>query len=490
MILPIGHEEGGVRRLPWVTFVIVALCVLAFLYTKPSFSSTGGGFEEFQDVLDYYLEHPYLELPPAFQNALDNGADQKFLEAAREMNQPPGDRELLDSQQTELDHRIEVALEAAGIGTFFRLGLVPASPTALTLLTHMFLHGGWLHLLGNLLILYLAGPFIEDVWGRPIFIGFYLAAGGFAALAHILKNPDSMVPMVGASGAIAGIMGAFLVRYWHTRIRFFYIFGIFVRGTFEAPAWLMLPLWFVGQIFFGALFDSMGSSGGGVAYWAHVGGFLFGAGGAYAIRHFRVEERFVQSSIEAKVNRTVVENADVERALRLGAQGSTDEAFSALTRLVEENPAHADAVLALWAISVEQDRPEQATGAMVRLVEAELRAGEIGLALTHWTELVHRVTSPPAGAELLVRLSQALVREGRRPEAVVTLRRAMLEAGSGMTSSMALRIARVARELDPQVARGAARLVLTQPSIDPADRMHAEKLLAELEERARGIAIS
>src|SRR5207247_9669974 len=108
--------------------------------------------------------------------------------------------------------------DAAVTDPLQRWGLVPARIRPDALITHMFLHAGWLHLLGNLFILYLAGPYIEDVWGRPLFAGFYLVSGLVAALAFVLRYPGLDQPLVGASGAIAGVMGAFLVRYGRPEI--------------------------------------------------------------------------------------------------------------------------------------------------------------------------------------------------------------------------------------------------------------------------------
>src|SRR5439155_12112088 len=127
------------------------------------------------------------------------------------------------------------------------------------------------------------------------------------------RHPDSEIPLVGASGAIAGLMGAFLVRYARTRIRFAYLIAPSMRGTFDAPAWVMLPLWFGQQIFFAALTDS--SSGGGVAYLAHVAGFAFGAAIAGAIAWLEIEARWLRPRLEAAVTTTHVNRPELDRAL-------------------------------------------------------------------------------------------------------------------------------------------------------------------------------
>lgn len=141
-----------------------------------------------------------------------------------------------------------------------------------TLVTSMFLHGGWMHLLGNMLFLYIFGDNLEDLFGHLRFLGFYLAAGVAAALGQILAGPGSNVPMVGASGAIAGVMGGYLLLFPRARIDVLIIIVILFK-VFTIPAWVMLGLWFALQLFNGMAMDV---AGGGVAYWAHAGGFIAG----------------------------------------------------------------------------------------------------------------------------------------------------------------------------------------------------------------------
>jgi len=157
---------------------------------------------------------------------------------------------------------------------------IPATVTAghhwITILTAMFMHGGWLHIIGNMVFLWAFGPEIEDAMGPVKYLAFYLLSGLAASLAQTAIMPHSTVPNLGASGAIAGVMGAFLITYPRDQIRTVLLLGWFTRIAF-IPAALLIGLWFVIQIF-----DQVGSvaanvQGGGVAYAAHVGGFIFGA---------------------------------------------------------------------------------------------------------------------------------------------------------------------------------------------------------------------
>src|SRR5438876_2895677 len=139
--------------------------------------------------------------------------------------------------------------------------------------TSMFLHGGWLHLIGNMWFFWIFGDNIEDTLGHFRFALFYLLCGLAAGLTHYYLSPLSPVPTIGASGAIAGVLGGYLVRFPTARVVTLVPLGIFLQ-MMELPAWLMLGLWFLAQAVGGFL--TLGATGGGVAWWAHVGGFLAG----------------------------------------------------------------------------------------------------------------------------------------------------------------------------------------------------------------------
>jgi membrane associated rhomboid family serine protease len=170
-----------------------------------------------------------------------------------------------------------------------RWGIVPdtISQHVYTLLTSMFLHGGWLHVLGNMLYLWVFGRGIEDLIGSGPFLAFYLCCGLAAGVLQVITNPYSHLPTIGASGAIAGVMGAYVIRFSRARIvTLVFIFVFFT--TIEIPAWIMLLWWFVIQLFNGVGSLATNYSGGGTAWFAHVGGFL---AGMLLIRLFPVKQR-------------------------------------------------------------------------------------------------------------------------------------------------------------------------------------------------------
>ncbi len=152
--------------------------------------------------------------------------------------------------------------------------VIGGDPNWLTMLTSMFLHGGWFHLIGNMWFLSVFGDNVEDSMGKTRFIIFYLACGVAATAAQVLSNPDSPVPMIGASGAISGVMGAYAVLYPKAPVHMLIFLGFFVTKV-VVPAYILLGYWFLIQIL-SALPTLGGESGGGVAFWAHAGGFAAG----------------------------------------------------------------------------------------------------------------------------------------------------------------------------------------------------------------------
>ena len=170
----------------------------------------------------------------------------------------------------------EASLDPYTLNAFIaHYGLVPDHFHFSAIFTSMFLHGGWLHVLGNMWFLWIFGDNIEDILGHEKFLIFYLMCGIAAAVTQTYFNLDSQVPMVGASGAIAGVMGAYLVKFPHSRIRTL-IFFIFITFL-DIPAWFMLIYWFAVQFFsgIGSIADSTANDGG-TAFFAHVGGFIAG----------------------------------------------------------------------------------------------------------------------------------------------------------------------------------------------------------------------
>jgi membrane associated rhomboid family serine protease len=189
----------------------------------------------------------------------------------------------------------ELLADAGGMleQTFYTMGVVPFDVThnfgpavALSFLTSMFLHGGFMHIIGNMLYLWIFGNNVEDSMGRGRFLVFYLITGITASAAQVLASPNSRLPSIGASGAIAGVLGAYIVLFPNARVQTLIFLGYFARMA-QLPALLVLGFWFVLQLFNGLLAFGMTQLGG-VAWFAHIGGFV---AGLLLVRLFTVGRR-------------------------------------------------------------------------------------------------------------------------------------------------------------------------------------------------------
>jgi membrane associated rhomboid family serine protease len=265
MIIPI-RSESDTDRLPVFTMGLIVANLLVWLFTVHVVSS------QFQALAEIHSEMLSIEKGYADDLPRDRQADQN-TESLPESRY----RSVMKSADYERWSRLNgYYREVLQNSLFFKWGFQPGRLNPLKILTAMFLHNGFLHVFFNMLFLWIVGCNIEDEWGWRGFASFYLLSGYAAAGLHLFMNPGSLIPCVGASGAIAGVMGAFMIRHFKTKIRFFYFYLIPVKpftGTFSVMAGICLPIW-LGQQFAEAKWN--GASGG-VAYWEHIGGFVFGA---------------------------------------------------------------------------------------------------------------------------------------------------------------------------------------------------------------------
>jgi membrane associated rhomboid family serine protease len=210
-VIPL-HDDNPTERFPFVTILFIVMCVAVFLY----------------------------------QNSLPENLGDVFV------------------------------LQYGAIpAVVFSAGALPSEtsssiPVVLTLISSMFLHGGWMHLLGNMLYLWIFGNNIEDVMGHAKYAVFYVLCGVLAAFSHALTDPGSQIPMVGASGAISAVLGAYLLLFPRAHVLVF----LPAVGMTRVAAGIVLGMWFVTQLISGGM--SVGATGGGVAFFAHIGGFVAG----------------------------------------------------------------------------------------------------------------------------------------------------------------------------------------------------------------------
>jgi membrane associated rhomboid family serine protease len=435
MIIPIGHEGQTVRRLPWITFALIAANLAVFI----TVGRTASDVEErmaraFDAAKQDWWAHPYLTPRPELRAAMAREMGEERFEAMEaamnsSLHPTPTDADIRATEQQELDNLTAEWARAAESHPYGTWGLIPSRFRVLGLFTSMFMHAGWLHVLGNMFILYLAAPAVEDAWGRPLFLAFYLASGVVASLTFVLTHASSAVPLVGASGAIAGVMGAFLVRFTRTKIRFFYWFAFVFRGTFDAPAWLMLPLWLLEQAWMG----SISSEGAGVAYLAHVGGFAFGVVVALTLRSGRIEERFIHPKIEAAIS--VSSHPSIERGMDHLARHDPISAREAFSEALAANARDPEAHLGMWESYLQDGNAPAGVEHMARVLEHDIKSGELTLAVERCRELAAAGVSAPAALRL--RLANELIDADQQAAGMELLVALANDADSGLLGAKA-----------------------------------------------------
>jgi len=250
VVIPV-HDVNPLRRVPWVTYALIAANVLVFLLTPGNSTSVTGATSAGERCRQLAFYDHYAAIPTELTH-----------------NEP--------LPRVATGRAVDVSGGAACTLGHPGYDKVPF----LSSITSQFLHGGWLHLLGNMLFLLIFGNNVEDRFGRIRYLLFYLATGIVAAYGFALADPDSSQTLIGASGAIAGVLGAYLVMFPRARVWSLVPFLFFI--PLRLPAWLVLGVWFLMQWAYAS--GSAVSSAGNVAYLAHVIGFLFGLLVGFAFR--------------------------------------------------------------------------------------------------------------------------------------------------------------------------------------------------------------
>jgi len=482
-VIPIGHESDKVRRLPWISFIIMAACLIIHTLVSVEINQRAKELKSgAKELVDYYFKHPYLKLDPETKKRLFGERNNEEIEKMLDIYRRDAARSIhlfQEEEQEKLDKLSKSLINTVNDLPYRKWGFIPAKKSFIGLLTYMFIHGGWLHLLGNLLLLYLTGPFIEDVWGRPIYTGFYLIVGMLSALMFAQHFPHFTGPLIGASGAIAGLMGAFLIRYWNTRIKFFFIFAFIFRGTFKAPAWLMLPLWVLFEFFNANAIGSVNAEGGGVAHWAHVWGFVFGVAAALGMKALKIEEKYVHPKIEAQVHFVDEGYKAFEEAMLKKSEGKLDEAYALLLGAARKNPTNNDVVEGLWNLGVELGKENEAAEFFIRSIENEIRRDQMEIALNNFMDLKEKIPQASLSLTYKFMLMKHLTERKDFKEAKELANELVEEVDLNSSGGLLQNFASTALEFSPLIAKKVIELCLQHPGI-PVDEK--DKLKTELDE--------
>jgi membrane associated rhomboid family serine protease len=381
MLIPLRHENMQGRRWPVITIGLIALNTVIFLGTHWKMDEQNPEMSEVRiHIILLAAMHPELNIqgkaqdlvttvqtksPALWKEAKNQNRDIHDAWDARMRIQADEHPEAMQEEMDSLSARYE-ELDAASL--LSKYAFIPAHPTAIGYLTANFLHGGWLHLIGNMWFLWLAGGILEDTWGRIIYPSFYLIAGILALQVHAWANAGSLTPTIGASGAIAGLMGAFLVRFPTVKIEMGWLL-MFRFYRFKAAAYWLLPLWLAMEIFYGSLFGQTS----GVAHWAHIGGFVFGGLIALGVRASGLEQ-VAEKGIQDKIS--WVSHPLLAEASEQLEHGKLDAAESNLKKLLQEKPDSIDAYRMLQNIYWRKNDLPAHRGAMEKILALELKAND------------------------------------------------------------------------------------------------------------------
>lgn len=335
--IPVGNEHTTVRRMPVMTFSIITLNVVIFLASFMIVSNQQMQLQQrYTDIHEFLARNPALLADKETRDKLiaaHLATEKEFADYDKEQEQTRKFRGRVFNEdesaerdidifsemhqaelRVELDSKISSYEKVRDTNLYYTLGIAPNGKwKAYQLLTHMFMHGGWVHLLGNMFFFFAIGFSLEDYWGRGLFLGFYII-GGLAACLPQLIWPES-VPAIGASGAISAAMGAFLVRLPKTKIKIAWVLLLFLIpniirflvsgrkffGVANIPAFIFLPYYFMVQIASFWLEKKMGTTSG-VAFSVHIAGFVFGALFALALKASKIEETYITPNIENKIS--------------------------------------------------------------------------------------------------------------------------------------------------------------------------------------------
>ncbi|NIM59892.1 MAG: rhomboid family intramembrane serine protease [Candidatus Aminicenantes bacterium] len=438
-----------------------------------------------KELVNYYIQHPYLKLDSNTKKLLFGESQNEEVEKMLNTYRRREARKIhlfKEEEQDKLDQMAQKLKNILADVPYRKYGYIPAEKNYMGLLTYMFIHGGWLHLIGNLLLLYLTGPFIEDLWGRPIFTAFYVMAGVFSGYMFSLYYPNFTGPLIGASGAIAGLMGAFLIKFWRTKIKFFFFIFIF-HGTFKAPAWLMLPIWLALEIFSANSIDSVNADGGGVAHWAHIWGFLLGVVAAALMKRFKIEEKYVEPKIEAQVHFVDEGYKAFEEATKKINDGQPEEAYALLITAARKNPRDKEVVEALWSRANELGKEKEGAEFYARLIESEIRSDQMEAALVHFMDLKEKVPQASLSMTCKFTLMTYLTERQEYKEAKELAKELVEEVDLNSSPGLLQNFANAVSKHSPEIAKKVIELCLKHPGIPDEQKDILKTRLKELQSR-------
>jgi membrane associated rhomboid family serine protease len=393
--IPIGNENSTVRRLPWVTFAILAINVVVFFTTLPAVSSQQDEAIKIAVSIELFMkQHPEILVDQKVRKELrEIGAlSKEESEAiAQELKKSP-DLEAqyqewlattdAETMRDEIDLRINAYTNSVHESIWYKYGFAPNGKWKFhQLITSAFLHAGLLHLFSNLLFFFAVAFSLEDLWGRGMFTAFYLLGAAASCIPMIVQPGQGCI---GASGAISATMGAFLFRLPKARIKLLSLFRVIARIFGKRSITVMMP----GYIFLAAFFitnlanwyiEKKTGLVSGTAYSVHVAGFIFGAGFASIMKLTKYEEEHINPRIEAMVSFSAAPS--VTEALEMLDKGEAEMAERKLRAYLARHPSDTNALMAAIQVYQHTANFDRLNAMYARLIRHHLAAGDKEAAL-------------------------------------------------------------------------------------------------------------
>jgi membrane associated rhomboid family serine protease len=471
-------SSGNGSFFPWCSTAFASLCVATSLWAAGGTAPVAAEAETQLAQLEQTIQrHPYLEAGPLLVQRL--GADAlaraqaEHAEALAARGSPPIPPRLVQREQAELDALQDEVRATLDRLPARRLGVDPAAWPSTRLLSHTPIHAGFAHLLGNVVLLLFLGLYLESAWGRARYLTIGALAAVGAGLGFSFAAPETLRPLAGTSGLLAGLLPLFALHYAKARGDGFYWVGL-VLGTL----WLVLPPlagWHWSVDAPGAALLSNTAPPALATFGAYAGAALAALTAYQVMRLTGLPDYVPDADADAKPTSSA---PDAGRIARLRGKRQLEDAFVQANAWARREPDSLDAVLTLRELAVDLKRPAVARTALLRAVRLELQAGLMAAAVDHWLELTSSGVPKEAEPALLIRLAGLLAESSDRESAARALRAALEHAGDANRAVVGARVARAARDLDPQLAHDAAWRALQSPELALKERQSLEELLA------------
>jgi len=467
------------KRQPWVTYALLLLCAVGLNHANRLESEVRSAADAVaDDAVAYWKERPYLEPAAIIVAKLTAEGIQSRRDEFQRSRSGSGSigvpRAVRSHYQEILDGLTTGALAPLSQLPRYRMGVHAQKPEAVSYLTHPFLHGGWLHVIGNGILLLILGYSIERVWGSLLFGVFAIVSALAAATAFRIGNPELTASLIGTSGMLAGLLAAFTLRFASRWTEAGYC-AVVVGGA----GWLTLSAGYgwAGSVVPGPLSSGEMAGIANASFWAIAGGFGCGLVMTAMMMLGQIEAIFSHAQMPSERKPSV--DPDLEGALEAQADGRLDQAFELISALLQRKPEHRGALLAMWEVALDLERPADAARAMLQVVRDEVRRNAPA-AVDHWLDLTGRGLQGDAEPALLIHIALMLREAGQPIEALSALKSALEISVESDSAELVARIARASRSLDPGFTEAAAWRALGSVDLAFNDRQNLEALLGEL----------